>query len=221
MSHTAPEPTDAPQEPDEGAEDQHRPTRFWYRYREGDGWRRDMPGGPPGEELAALRAGLGRPAASVPAMWPYYTSPTDGKVTRALEAEHGALALYGLHQQSQSLPMHRRGRPLGRALHALRLADRFSSDALDRRVAATVESEGLPALLYRLRMLVPNLRAAAVPLDYDRLWRDLNDWQTAESRQQVRRRWGLEYYVWGPQNAENQEKRAGSESGQPPGQGPA
>lgn len=206
MTDAAPHLTGAPQEPGATAEENDQPIRYWGRHREGDGWNGDMPGGPPGEELAALRAGLGRAAASVPAMWPYYTTPTDGRVTRMLEAEHGALALYGLHQQSQSVPMHRRNAPLGRALHELRLRDRFSSDALDRRVAATVESESLPALLYRLRMLVPNLRAAALPLDYDQLLHDLYDWQKTDSRQQVRRRWGLQYYVWGPRTAKEREK---------------
>ncbi|SCD50709.1 type I-E CRISPR-associated protein Cse2/CasB [Streptomyces sp. DvalAA-19] len=216
----APDPTGAPQKSGgEAPEHGGRPIRYWHRYRKDDGWRGDMPGGPPGEELAALRAGLGAAAASVPSMWPYYTTPTDGRVTRALEAEHGALALYGLHQQSQSAPMHRRQVPLGRALHELRLRERFSSDALDRRVAATVESEGLPALLYRLRMMIPNLRAAAIPLDYDLLLRDLSDWQRTDLRQQVRRKWGLQYYVWGPQSAEAREKTS---QGRPlPGPAPA
>ncbi|MFD4274886.1 type I-E CRISPR-associated protein Cse2/CasB [Streptomyces cyaneofuscatus] len=216
----APHSTGAPQKTDEAAtEGDGRPIRYWHRYRKENGWRGDMPGGPPGEELAALRAGLGSAAASVPSMWPYYTTPTDGRVTHALEAEHGALALYGLHQQSQSTPMHRRHVPLGRALHELRLRERFSSDALDRRVAATVESEGLPALLYRLRMMIPNLRAAAIPLDYDVLLRDLSDWQKTDLRQRVRRRWGLQYYVWGPQNAKDREKT--SQGRQQPGPDPA
>ncbi|MEU6108636.1 type I-E CRISPR-associated protein Cse2/CasB [Streptomyces albidoflavus] len=202
---------------DDTPDDDDRPTLFWYRYRKGDGWRADMPAGPPGEELAALRSGLGTEAGSAPKMWPYYTSRTDGRLTPRLIAEHSALALYGLHQQSQSAPMHQRGVGLGHALHALRLRDRYSSDALDRRVANTVESNGLSPLLYRLRMLIPNLRSAAQPLDYDQLMKDLVDWQQADKRQLVRRTWGLAYYVWGPQAevAKNAKNRATPEAPAP------
>lgn len=211
MTDTVPRPSESARD-SEDMPDDDAPSRFWHRYRKGQGWRPDMPGGPPGEELAALRSGLGRETASAPAMWPHYTTPTDGGVNAQLVAEHSALALYGLHQQSQSAPMHQRGVGLGRALHALRLSDRYSSDALDRRVAATVESNGLPPLLYRLRMLIPNLRAAAQPLDYDLLMQELVDWQRPDRRQLVRRKWGLEYYVWGPQTEAAKNARNGTPS---------
>ncbi|MEK8171849.1 type I-E CRISPR-associated protein Cse2/CasB [Streptomyces sp. M19] len=73
-------------------------------------WPRGVPDGPPGEDLAALRAGLGKPAGTVPQLWPYYTVPTDGVRTDALEAEHGALSLYGLHQQGSAPHAQARGR---------------------------------------------------------------------------------------------------------------
>ncbi|WP_407560048.1 type I-E CRISPR-associated protein Cse2/CasB [Streptomyces sp. 184] len=193
-------------EPGEPAGGDARWRRYWNRYLKDGRWRADMASGPPGEELAALRAGLGETAMAVPAMWPYYTCNGDGAVTPALEAEHGALALFGLHQQSQSTPMHKQQVGVGQALHALRAKDRFSPEALDRRVAATVESERVGDLLFRLRMLVPNLRAAAVPLDYDRLMWDLCEWRDREGRQKVRRRWGLQYYVWEPHKARSREK---------------
>ncbi|WP_434795245.1 type I-E CRISPR-associated protein Cse2/CasB [Streptomyces albidoflavus] len=214
MTDPVQHPSEITRDADDKPDGDH-PVRFWYRYRKGQGWRTDVPGGPPGEELAALRSGLGREAASAPAMWPHYTTPTDGGLNAHLVAEHSALALYGLHQQSQSTPMHQRGIGLGRALHALRLSDRYSSDALDRRVAATVESNGLPPLLYRLRMLIPNLRAAAQPLDYDLLMQELVDWQRPDQRQLVRRKWGLEYYVWGPQTEAAKKARKGAPSDAP------
>ncbi|WP_308283796.1 type I-E CRISPR-associated protein Cse2/CasB [Streptomyces buecherae] len=183
-----------------------RVTRYWHRYldaRKGS-WYGFAPTGPPGEELADLRAGLGQDAGTVPAMWPYYTSPTDGEVTHALEAEHGALALYGLHQQSQQRPMHKPQVGLGSALRSLRVADRFSPEALDRRVAAAVNATSVRALLYRLRGLVPQLRAEGIGLDYDRLMRDLERWTHPEQRQRVRRTWGLAYHVWKPANQDTE-----------------
>ncbi|MER6911338.1 type I-E CRISPR-associated protein Cse2/CasB [Streptomyces sp. NPDC000594] len=163
--------------------------RYWHRYPV-----RDNP--PPGEDLAALRAGLGRAAGTVPSLWQHYTSPSDGEVTSELEAEHGALSLYGLHQQGQSRPMHRTGTGVGAALRALRGSGKFSHDALDRRVAAAVNATTVPVLLYRLRGLIPQLRAQSIPLDYDQLTRDLRSWSYPESRQRVRRSWGLAYYTW-------------------------
>jgi CRISPR system Cascade subunit CasB len=173
----------------------HR-VHYWHRHIKADGnWRPYALNGPPGEELADLRAGLGREAGTVPEMWPYYTVPTDGRRTRELDAEHAALALYGLHQQSQNRPMHHQNRGVGRALRILRVRDRFSESALDRRLAAAVNANSVPAVLYRLRGLVTQLRQEAIPLDYDQLVVDLTRWHHPDSRQWVRRRWGLDYYA--------------------------
>ncbi|MCM2393032.1 type I-E CRISPR-associated protein Cse2/CasB [Streptomyces albipurpureus] len=177
--------------------------RYWNQHVTGAGnWRRDAFSGSElraaGEDLAALRSGLGRPAATVPALWRYYTSPVDGRVTPELEAEHAALALYGLHQQSQSSPMHRRGVTIGTALRALHRSGRFSEEAVDRRVAAAVHTTAVPALLYRLRGLVTQLRAVQQPIDYDQLLSDVWRWSHPEHRQRVRREWGLAYHAWGP-----------------------
>ncbi|XKK39593.1 type I-E CRISPR-associated protein Cse2/CasB [Nocardiopsis sp. ARC36] len=58
-----------------------------------------------GRILADLRRGLGREAGDVPEMWTYYTTlDKDGRRTDALKAEHAALSLFGLHQQSQRTP---------------------------------------------------------------------------------------------------------------------
>ncbi|EDY51267.1 conserved hypothetical protein [Streptomyces clavuligerus] len=179
-----------------GAARRTGPPRYWHRHVGADGaWRKEHTGGPPGEDLAALRAGLGKPAGTVPSLWQHYTSRTDGRPTPELEAEHGALSLYGLHQQSRRRPMHRPGVGLGEALRRLRQSGGVSADALDRRTAAAVNATSVPALLYRLRGLIPQLRSAAIPLDYDQLLRDLRNWAHPESRQRVRRTWGLAYHT--------------------------
>jgi CRISPR system Cascade subunit CasB len=169
-------------------------------------WRIDKTNGapmvPPGQDLAAMRSGLGQTAGTVPALWPYYVTPTDGRRTAGLDAEHAALALFGLHQQSQRTPMHKKDVGLGDALRALRTSDRFSEEALDRRVAALVNATSVPALLYRLRGLITQLRAIGQPLDYSRLMQDINRWRHPEARQRVRRAWGLAYYAWGPRPRE-------------------
>ncbi|MFI6289530.1 type I-E CRISPR-associated protein Cse2/CasB [Streptomyces sp. NPDC051018] len=176
--------------------------RYWTRRVDGSGnWRTDHASGTamrsPGEDLAAMRAGLGREAGAVPELWRFYTSPIDGRVTPELEAEHAALSLYGLHQQSQSRPMHRPGISMGAALRTLHHSQRFSEEAVDRRVAATVHTTSVSALVYRLRGLITQLRAVEQPVDYDQLLLDIQRWKSPGSRQQVRRGWGLAYHAWG------------------------
>ncbi|WP_078078752.1 type I-E CRISPR-associated protein Cse2/CasB [Streptomyces niveus] len=150
----------------------------------------------PGEDLAALRSGLGRTAFTVPELWPFYTSTTDGRITPEVEAEHATLSLYGLHQQSQSRPMHKRGITIGTALRTLHRSERYSEEAVDARVAAAVHTTSAAALVYRLRGLVTQLRSVEQPLDYDRLLQDIQRWASPGTRQQVRRDWGLAYHSW-------------------------
>jgi CRISPR system Cascade subunit CasB len=189
--------------------------RYWNRFVDQDGgWRKDPRTGaamrPPGEDLAALRSGLGRAAVSVPQMWPFYTCQVDDRLARRDQvsdeqaAEHAALALFGLHQQAQDIPMHRPDVTLGKALRAMRYSGKFSEEAVDARVSATVAATSVPALLMRLRGLVTQLRVVKQPLDYDRLMADIRRWHRLEARQLVRRGWGLGYHAWGqPQPAED------------------
>ncbi|MDT0614651.1 type I-E CRISPR-associated protein Cse2/CasB [Streptomyces lancefieldiae] len=181
--------------------------RIWHRYIAADGtWRRKSGTAatqrPPGEDLAVLRRGLGRPAGTVLEMFPFYTCPVDdfaarrGEVSAEQEAEHIALALYGLHQQSRETPMHRDGVSLGRAMLVLRRHDRTSDEAVDSRFQQTFSATSTAALQLRLRGLVTQLKDIKQPLDYDRLTADLHDWNRPESRSRVRRRWGLDYYGW-------------------------
>ncbi|MGL5864767.1 MAG: type I-E CRISPR-associated protein Cse2/CasB [Dermatophilaceae bacterium] len=149
-----------------------------------------------GPALAALRRGLGREAGDVPQMWPFYRAlGTDGRVTDRLRAEHATLALFGLHQQSQSASVHVPGRRLGQALGELRRSARYSEQALDSRFtqAATAESPGEAA--YHLRGLIQQLKAAHIAgFDYTDLFRGLRAWDHPERRGRVRRIWAADYY---------------------------
>jgi len=177
--------------------------RYWNRYIDEDGqWSSPGASPPPGEDLAALRSGLGHEALTVPKLWPFYTAEPDpegerfGTASGAQHAEHAALGLFGLHQQSQRIPMHRRDVGMGTALLALRRADPDNVKAVDRRVSALVTSNSLPALRYRLRGMVIHLRDAKQPLDYDRLVRDFEAWSWPDGRRRVRRSWAQGYQRW-------------------------
>ncbi|MEU9704026.1 type I-E CRISPR-associated protein Cse2/CasB [Streptomyces sp. NPDC047981] len=181
--------------------------RIWHRYTAADGtWRRKSGNAaeqrPPGEDLAVLRRGLGRPAGTVLEMFPFYTCPVDdfaarrGEVSAEQEAEHIALALYGLHQQSQNAPMHRDGIGLGRAMLELRRHDRTSDEAVDSRFQQAFSATATAGLQLRLRGLITQLKDIKQPLDYDRLASDIHQWSRPDTRSRVRRRWGLDYYGW-------------------------
>lgn len=151
---------------------------------------------PPGEDLAALRRGLGRDAGSVPEMWRFYRKLDEkGTPTKELKAEHAALTLFALHQQSQRQPMHKLGIGLGTAVRKLKESGHYSEDAVDRRFAAAATATSLGELTLHLRGLITQLRSIGQPLDYDKLYADLLAYQWSDHLGAIRRRWGGQYFV--------------------------
>jgi len=177
---------------------QRRAPFYWERNNDGSGnWsRKDWP---PGADLAALRRGIGREPGTVPALWPFYTNLNEsGQLTRALRAEHTALTLFAVHQQSQGKPMHVAGIGLGRAIRALHSGERakFSEDAVNRRFSAAATATSMAELALHLRGLISMLNDIPQAVDYSRLFEDLVAWQDIRRISQVRRRWGGQYFVW-------------------------
>jgi CRISPR system Cascade subunit CasB len=172
---------------------------YWDKHTDGDGKWTAKNEGPPGADLAALRRGIGREPGTVPEMWRFYTTlVATGVVTNRLRAEHTALTLFGVHQQSKTTPMHQTGHGLGTALRAVRRSDKFSEQAVDRRFTAAATATSMAELALHLRGLVALLHDHDIdqPLDYTQLFRDLNDWQYPQNQGRVRRRWGSQYFVW-------------------------
>jgi CRISPR system Cascade subunit CasB len=173
---------------------------FWDRHTDGNGhWKgTDRPAG---EDLAALRRGLGREAGEVPQMWPFYRELNEkGSLTQELSAEHVALTLFAVHQQGKERPVHRAGIGLGTALLALRHSGKYSPEAIDRRFAAAATATSLAELTGHLRGLITQLRTDSASgqqhsLDYTQLMRDLRDWQRPNHLGRVRRRWGSQYFA--------------------------
>lgn len=189
------------------AEPKTQSSHYWERVmREG--------GDPPGEDLAALRSGAGRPAGSVPAMWRFYSVEDSGTAapSAALVAEHHALVLFGFHQQSKhDRLVHEPGHSVASALHRLRWSDAYRErgEAIDGRVSAAATAPTVDAVAWHLRSLVGLLRGEALGFDYTELFRDLVLWSIPDRAARVRRRWGRDYFSWGaPQDGQQAGKPA-------------
>ena len=158
-----------------------------------------------GSDMAKIRRGMGRAAGDVPEMWPYYqvvipdhAAAAGTRRTPELDAEHAALTLFAVHQQSQSTPMHKDKEHIGTALLKLRGSKQFAANpqALDERVNAAATASSVTELVHHLKGLVTLLRGQQLPFDYTLLVHDLADWRWASSRTRIRRQWGAHYFAW-------------------------
>ncbi len=151
-------------------------------------------------DLAALRRAANVAPGSDPRVWELTVAGLDvpaevgDEPTDQERAAHAALTLYAIHQQSQSLPMHRRGSGLGRSVRALISPDRGNERAVRRRFEALGTASTFPELMEHARGLVRQLRSAGIPLDYGRLAEDLLALQAPSTAAGVRLRWGRDYH---------------------------
>ncbi|MFG2043924.1 type I-E CRISPR-associated protein Cse2/CasB [Dactylosporangium sp. NPDC048998] len=199
-----------------------RPLFYWQRYVAGGARFASSAGA----DLAALRRGVGRLPGSVPAMWPFYTQiNSDGRTTARYAAEHAALTLFAIHQQSQATSMHRPGIGLGTAVLRLRqhgqrrgggpapatgpaAPDWSKESPVDRRFNSAATASDVTELVLHLRGLVTQLRGIAQPLDYTMLFDDLRRWDFPEGAARARRRWGMQYFTRNGQTNDKDEDTA-------------
>ena len=152
--------------------------------------------------LARLRRGVGKQPGAVQDILEYTLDPefakgaVDDEATREEIAAHISMTLYAVHQQSQRLPMHRRGFGLGRSVRQLNGPDVDSpTNAVRRRFNALGTAEDLDELVYHARGMVQLLRTKAIPLDYALLADQLVRWQQIPNGPDVVRRvWGRDFY---------------------------
>ncbi|MGW3731173.1 type I-E CRISPR-associated protein Cse2/CasB [Streptomyces sp. NPDC000851] len=157
-----------------------------------------------GAELACLRRGVSREPGNVPEMWRFHRvrisdhDARTGAPSAPLTAEHTALTLFAVHQQSQRKSMHRQGIGLGASLRQLRQSEKYKKNpqALNARVNALATSADVPELAHHLRGLITQLRGIGQPLDYTSLFSDVLAWHSPEGQERTRRRWGAHYYDW-------------------------
>lgn len=152
--------------------------------------------------LARLRRGVSKQPGDVQDILEYTLAPefaegaNDDAPTAREIAAHISMTLYALHQQSQRLPMHRRGFGLGRSVRQLNGPDADGQPgAVRRRFNALGTADSLDELVHHARGMVQLLRAKAIPLDYALLAEQLVWWQTTPGGPAaVRRAWGRDFY---------------------------
>ncbi len=184
-----------------GTDKQARFYPYWERFAASSARGETTSRLPPGDELAALRRGTSGGPGTVPSMWRFYTPDwTDERAGLgapfSLVAEHHALVLFAIHQQSQQVLVHQPGKPIGQAIKALHTSGRFAPAAVDRRFFAAVTAPEVAEVAHHLRGLVRQLRSlqGPAPFDYSGLCRDLRWWHDPACRDAARRRWGMDYY---------------------------
>ena len=158
--------------------------------------------------LSMLRRGTLEDLGRLPEVWTAVVATVPGPLrgagdepSAAEAAAFAAMAMFAVHQQSQSILVHQRGRPLGRALGQLAKVSTHSEAGMTRRFGALITSESQEEMLHHLRSLVGLLRTAKrsdgsslqARVDYGTLARDLTLLMDPRYAPGVRLRWGRDY----------------------------
>lgn len=135
--------------------------------------------------LAALRRGLGQPPGGAPEMFRYVESYLAERRSIQQEAAYYLVAsLFGLHPESTQ-----EGN-LG--AHLAQTRTQGGEEALDRRFTALLaaHAEDLPNYL---RQVISFLKSKNIPVNWNQLLWDLQDWDREDHR--VQKRWANAF--WG------------------------
>ncbi len=136
--------------------------------------------------LAALRRGLGKPPGTVPDMYPYVVPWLPADLYRSEEAAYYLVAaLFAFH------PSHTDQGNMGDHMAAAR--DEGNNDSLERRFVALLSAhpDDLPDYL---RQAVSFLRSKEIPINWERLFRDLKLWGHPERGDQIRKQWAASFW---------------------------
>lgn len=155
--------------------------------------------------LAQLRRGVGKHPGSLPGLWgitldglPNALLSTDwqGVPTYGEWSVHTAITLFALHQQGHDYKtkfMSRDGEKFGMAIRKLAPSD-DDLPRIKRRFDAVITADSIEEVSQHLRGLVQLLKSKSIPLDYPELAQDLYWFQIQKARDNVRLKWGQDFY---------------------------
>ncbi len=153
-------------------------------------------------QLAQLRRGGGKRPGELPELWgiflrnmPEELMGKEGRPSYAEWAIYTALTLFALHQQGHSEPMHAEGEEnrLGRAVKKLAHGEE-EEENVRRKFSIAARSDDMEELSYHLKTLVRMLGSNDIKLDYEDLAKDLYRFQFENDTDQVRLKWGQDFY---------------------------
>jgi CRISPR system Cascade subunit CasB len=139
--------------------------------------------------LAALRRGLGQPPGAAAEMFRYVVPFLPENSSRATEAAYYLVAsLFALHPKSTET-----GNLGG---HLAQARDDNNPEALERRFTALLAAhpEDLPDYL---RQAISYLKSKEIPVNWEQLFYDLQNWEQPERRTRVQKAWAGAF--WGRQ----------------------
>lgn len=152
--------------------------------------------------LAALRRGLGKEPGTVPEMYPHVEPYVSGAGRPQADAAYVVASLFGAHpvpwKKDDDTPYNT---SFGWTLNRIRFRDNGSEDqGVARRFVAALNSarEALPVHLRQLLSLL-HARDPEAPVDWERLFQDIVDWDHIDRR--VQRRWAEGFWRAGPSGA--------------------
>ncbi|MGW5571680.1 type I-E CRISPR-associated protein Cse2/CasB [Nocardia thailandica] len=159
--------------------------------------------------MAKLRRGIAAPPGRLPELWELtlgglppapWKGPGEGSseavapATAWERAAYDAMTLHASHQQSRTLPMHRRGAgSLGNAAQRLGVSAN-AAEAVRSRFHLIATAQDHAARLTYLRALIGQLRAHDIALDYARLTSDLYWLDTGRFADGVLLDWARDYH---------------------------
>jgi CRISPR system Cascade subunit CasB len=161
-------------------------------------------------KLAVLRKGAGKEPGQLPEAWNIifdgFPEAMMGKTKASWEEEsvYTALTLYAVHQrgrnpekESMNGSGETAGMTLGKAVGTMAVQKGTDEDTIYKevkrlqRLAASFDTKVLGV---RLRGIIDLLRDADVQLDYGAVTRDLYSFHNRQSRPDILRRWGEDFY---------------------------
>jgi CRISPR system Cascade subunit CasB len=171
--------------------------------------------------LAKLRRGLGKHPGKLPDIWdftlenlPEVFLSRSGVPTSGEWAVHISLTLFALHQQGRdpklnpmSKPILEGGKTIGNAVQALAIKrGTESKEAIKRRFDTIITSNSSEELAFHLRGMINLIKSESIPIDYPLLAEDIFRFQSEEQRDNVRLKWGQDYYFYQGKDENDDEK---------------
>jgi len=165
--------------------------------------------------LIAARKAVATEPGTVPEVWPLYTSQDRG----AIQAEHAAAGIWGIHQQGDPRPVHAARTDdvqyppnFGAACRKLFEAqfsgdpsiksplDTLAEDTISKRLAVLSRTDEVAVAVAHITSLVRLMRSTGshIPFDYNDLYWALRNWNDPDKRTATMYRWSRSYFYVPP-----------------------